>query len=576
MLKKLIKYLMAYKYLMVGVLLATLASTCAKMLYPWPMKLLVDNVLGKQPLYGHVLEGSLSILALIALTYVVLAGLNGLTNILGQRWLTKVNQKASLDLSGDLYAQMQRLSLRFHDRVRVGDMVVRLTADVEQLQKAFVSGLSMVTISTFTVLGITVTMFLVDWRFALVALVVLPPYLMIFSTFRSRVRDASRAVRSSEGARASAAYETLSSIRVLKAFCQEGREQKRFVNQMRSKMKASVQAATWEGMFSLLVGVASAVGVAIVMGYGGWRIIQGDLTLGEMYVFLHYLTALYMPLQELTCLTTVVQKASVSAKGIGELFEAAPEVLESPNAVTLKRVRGRIAFEGVWFSYEPNRPILKGIDLPIMAGEVMAVVGATGAGKSTLVSLIARFYDVTRGRVLIDDKDVRDLSLRSLRNQISIVLQDTILFSGSVRDNIAYGRPGATKYEVLNAARAAQAHEFILDLPEGYDTYVGERGVTLSGGQRQRIAIARALLKDAPILILDEPTSSVDRESEGLILKALGRLIVGRTVVIITHRQSTSELADCVAVLSDGVITEVGRPEELRANGRFYGRLLAL
>src|SRR5262245_18299142 len=236
MLKQLIKYLMAYKFLMVGVLLATLASTGAKMLYPWPMKLLVDNVLGKQPFYGLVLEGSLYILALIALAYVLLAGLNGFTNLLSQRWLTKVNQKASLALSGDLYAQMQRLSLRFHDRARVGDMVTRLTADVEQLQKAFISGLSVVTISAFTVLGIAVTMFLVDWRFALVALVVVPPYFLIFSTFRSRVREASRDVRSSEGAIASTAYETLSSIRVVKAFCQEGREQKRFMDHIRSNL----------------------------------------------------------------------------------------------------------------------------------------------------------------------------------------------------------------------------------------------------------------------------------------------------------------------------------------------------
>ncbi|HJY80618.1 MAG TPA: ABC transporter ATP-binding protein [Candidatus Binatia bacterium] len=569
---------MAYKLLMAGVLLATLATTGVEMLAPWPMKLLVDNVLGQQPLYGHVLEGSLRglVLVLAALAHVLLVGLRGSANLLSQRWLTEVNQKASLAMSSDLYAQMQRLSLRFHDRVRVGDMVMRLTADVEQLQKAFVSGLSVVTVSMFTVLGIAMTMFLVDWRFALVALVVLPPFFLIFSTFRSRVREASRAVRSSQGAIASAAHETLSSIRVVKAFGQEGREQKRFMDQTRSKVEASVRAATWEGMFSLSIEVASAAGVGIVMGYGGWRIIQGDLTLGQMYVFLHYLTALYAPLQELTRLTTIVQKGSVSAERISELFEAAPEVPESPNAVLLGRARGGIAFEDVWFSYESDRLILKGINLELMAGEVMAVVGATGAGKSTLVSLVPRFYDPTQGRVLVDGRDVRDLSLRSLRDQISIVLQDTILFSGSVRDNIAYSRPDATDYDVMEAARAAHAHEFILDLPEGYDSYVGERGVTVSGGQRQRIAIARALLKDAPILILDEPTSSVDRESEGLIMEALARLIVGRTVIIITHRLSTTGLADRVAVLADGVIVEEGRPEELRTNGRFYRRLHAL
>src|SRR5262245_4768745 len=267
MLKQLIKYLMAHKFLMAGVLLATLASTGAKMLYPWPMKLLVDNVLGKQPLYGHVLEGSLYILAMVALVYVLLAGLQGGASLLSQRWLTEVNQKASLALSSDLYAQMQRLSLRFHDRIHVGDMVMRLTTDVEELQKAFISGLSVVTISLLTVLGIAVTMFLMDWRFALVSLVVLPPYFLIFSTFRNRVRDASRAVRSSQGAIASAAHETLSSIRVVKAFGQEGREQKRFMDQTRSKVEASIRAATWEGIFTLTIEVASAAGVGIVMGY---------------------------------------------------------------------------------------------------------------------------------------------------------------------------------------------------------------------------------------------------------------------------------------------------------------------
>jgi ATP-binding cassette subfamily B protein len=564
MLKRLLRHLLAHRLKTAAVLASMLASSGVEMLNPWPLKFVVDNVVGQQPIFDVELDAAQRglLLILAGLAYVLLAVLRGGLSFARHRWLTEVSQRASLTMRSELYAQVQRLSLRFHDRARVGDMVTRITTDVDKLQSAFMSGLSVLAVDLLTVVGITVSMFLVDWQFGLIGLIVLTPLFVVYAVFRGRMKATSRAVRAGEGAMASIAQEVLSSIRVVKAFGQEEREQQRFVNQTRSQVEANIRAATCEGLFYLLVEVATAAGIGIVLVYGGWRVVRGDLTLGQMLLFLQYLRSLYTPLEGLTGLTSVVQKAGASAERLNELFQAAPEVHEMPNALALQASRGRLTFEHVWFGYEPDRPVLKGIDLEIAAGEVVAIVGPTGVGKSTLVSLIPRFYDPTHGRVLLDGRDLRELRVRSVRDQISIVLQDPILFSGTIRDNIAYGQPGATHSEVVAAAQTAYAHDFIMDLPQGYASPVGERGVTLSGGQRQRIAIARAVLRNTPILILDEPTSAVDRQSESIILKALARLMRGRTVIIITHRPSASRLASRVVGLSDGVIVEVGSPGE--------------
>jgi ATP-binding cassette subfamily B protein len=557
--KRLIPYLATQKLKMAAVVGSMSANAAVNLLTPWPLKLVVDHALGQQPIFGLVPGGPqrIFLLALAALGYVSLAALRGFFSFLRHRWVAEVSHETGLAMRSDLFAQVQRLSLRFHDRARVGDMVTRVTADVEKLQHTFVAGIGMLSVDLLTVIGVLVIMFLVDWQLALVSLTILPPLLLIFSNFRRRIKEASRAVRRGEGAMASLAQEVIASIRVVKAFGQEDREHDRFLEQTRSQAKATMQAATSEGIFAFWVEVATAMGFALVLGYGGWRVVQGELTVGQMLVFLQYVTTMQRPLKQLSRVTFLAQRASASAERINELFDAAPEVREAPHAACLGRVRGHIEFKDVWFGYEPDRPVLRGVNLMIGAGEVVAVVGPTGEGKSTLVSLIPRFYDPAQGRVFLDGQDVRNLRLRSLREQFSIVLQDSILFSGSVRDNIAYGRPGASEREVLEAAQAAHAHEFIVDLPESYDTHVGERGVTLSGGQRQRIAIARALLKDAPILILDEPTSFVDADSERLIMEALARLIKGRTTVLITHRASLTELADRVVGLRDGVIAEL-------------------
>ena len=575
--KRLVVYLGAQKFKVVALILTMLVSTVVEAAIAWPLKIVVDNILGDRPFLGYSLAGYplVLLLALASGSYVLFSAMRGVLNLVRRRWLEQVSQNMSLAMRDDLYAQVQRVSLRFHDRNRVGDMVTRITADVDKLQDAFVNIVSTFTVDILSVSGVIVVMFFVDWRFALVSMVVLPPLMVLFSIFRQRIRTVSRQVRSREGAMASMAQETLSSIRVVKAFGGEDREHERFINQTRMKAEASVRAASYEGIFSLCIEIITAAGIALLIGYGGYRVSRGDLTLGTLLLFVQYLTNLYSPIKRLSRLMNVIQKAAASGERVGELFEAAHEVEEAEDAVPLRPGPVEITFEDVWFGYDPERPVLRGVNLKIEAGESVAVVGHTGVGKSTLVSLIPRLYDVTSGRILMNGVDVRDLKLRSLRDSVSIVLQDPILFSGTIRDNIAYSRPEATDQEVEAAARAAHAHGFILGLPEGYDSPVGERGVTLSGGQRQRIAIARALLKNAPILILDEPTSAVDTESERLIREALELLMQGRTVVVITHRPSTTEMAQKVAVLDDGVVVEHGPLEKVREEGRFFRRLLA-
>ena len=556
MLLRLARYLIPHRMRMLALLATMLMTSAVEMLVPWPIKFVVDNVLGHQPVFGLDVQtrplGAL--LALAAVAYALLAALRGLFGVLRQRWTAEISQAASLALRGDLYAQVQRLSLGFYDRSRTGDMVTRITRDVDKLQQAFIDGLSLFSVDLVTVVGIAATMLLVDWRFGLVSLLVVPPLLVIFGTFRRRMKEAAREVRSGEGAMASLTQEVLSTIRVVRAFGQEEREQFRFMEQTRSTADATVRAATWEGVFDFWVEVATAGGLAVVLGYGASRVAGGDLTLGTLLVFMQYVTTLYMPIRRLTRLTTVVQKASASAERIDELFQEAPDVVDPPTGRVLGRARGGLELRDVWFEYVPGRPVLRGLNLKVASGEVVALVGSTGSGKSTLASLLTRMYDVNAGQVRLDGIDIRDVKLWSLREQFSIVLQDTVLFAGTIRDNIAYGRPGATMKEVVAAARAAHAHGFISELPNAYETDVGERGVTLSGGQRQRIAIARALLRNAPVLIMDEPTSAVDPESERLILDALKQLVRGRTVLIITHRPSLTQLANRVVTLAGGTL----------------------
>lgn len=562
MLRRLLRYAAPHRCVLAGVLASMLATTFLETLKAWPLKFVVDNVLAHQPFPArlHALDGGTPgvLLLLAASLYIALAALRGGCAYLRDRGIGRVSAELSLAMRDDLYAHLQRLPLRFHDRARVGDTVARLTADATNLQNAFVDMASQFTVDLVTVLGIGVAMAVVDWRFALVSLTVLPPLYAVYVAFRRRIKSASHTARSGEGTVAAVATEALSSIRIVKAFGQEAAEQERVRTPARVVAAAVVREVAGEGLLALWVEVITAVGTALVIGYGGWRVATGTLSVGEMLLFLQYLTALYLPLKRLSKLTGTVQKASASAARIAELFAADTEADAPVDAAPLGGgVRGGIVLEDVWFGHAPGHPILKGVNLAVSPGETVAIIGGTGNGKTSLINLIPRFYDPTVGRVLIDGRDIRTVRLADLRAQISLVLQDAVLFRGSVRENIAYARPGATDREIVAAARAAHAHEFIAGLPQGYETPVGERGITLSGGQRQRIALARAILKDAPILIMDEPTSALDGESERMIMEALRDLMRGRTVLIVTHRLSMTALADRVVELKDGAITTV-------------------
>jgi subfamily B ATP-binding cassette protein MsbA len=465
---------------------------------------------------------------------------------------------------------MQRLSLRFHDRQRTGDLITRLTSDVQAIRDV-VSGGSILFFTNASLLaGMLGMMFWLNWQFALAALSVSP--LLFWSVFRytSRVKAAARVARTSEGLLASVAQETLSSIRIVQGLAQEEQQSDRFQTQNTTSLNAYLESVRYQAAVAPLVDVFAAAGLAIVMWFGATRVLAGQLTTGDVVVFFAYVTNLYAPIKALSRLWYSLNRATIGIERIGEVMELAYDVTDRPDARPAERMTGQIEFRDVSFAYDQSREVLSRICLNIAAGERLAIVGATGAGKSTLASLIPRLYDPSGGAVLIDGHDLRSFRVQSLRDQVGMVLQDALLFSGSIRDNIAFGKPEATMEEIVAAAHTANADEFIDRLPLGYETAVSERGTTLSGGQKQRIAIARAILRNAPILILDEPTTGLDAVSERLVVEALERAAEGRTTITIAHRLTTLRFADRIIVLDGGRIVEEGTHLELvRLRGRY-------
>lgn len=570
-----------WKALSLG-LAAVTGEGVADLLQPWPLKIVLDNVLRNRPVRGgwlnHLLDTAfgndkLALLQFAAASVLVIAILDASCSF-GEKYVTtSVGQWVMHDLRRILYSHIQRLSLAFHDQKRTGDLISRVTTDIDSVQTFITGGLLSVLSNGITLFGMVGVMLYLNWRFTLIALSVAPVLAALVYTYTRRIKKASRELRKKEGEIVSTIQEMVTSIRVIRAFAREDYEQRRLEVESLEGVDMALKARGLKAKLAPLVEVTVAVGTCLVLWFGARMVLDGSLSPGALVIFILYLGKMYKPMQELSKLTDAYSKATVGFERIRELLETTGEVRDMRGARNAPPLRGDIEFQHVSFSYGNSQPILKDIGFHIRPGQVAAFVGPTGAGKSTIASLIPRFYDPSSGAVLFDGMDARTLRQKSLRQQISFVLQETVLFHIPIWQNIAYGKPDATRDQILQAAKLANAHEFIEKMPESYNTMVGERGVTLSGGQRQRIAIARAVIRNSPILIMDEPSSGLDSASEKLVFDALEMLMKGRTSIVIAHRLATVRKADVIFVLKDGTIVEHGTHNELCKLGGVYSEL---
>jgi ATP-binding cassette, subfamily B, bacterial len=549
-----------------GLLVLSVLSALCTLLIPVPLKIAVDNVIGTHPLPGlldsvlpNAVSGSTTGILVFAVVVLVLIMLLKQLVQFGNLVLsTYAGQKLLLSFRARLFRHVQRLSLAYHDMRGVTDSTYRIQYDAQSLQTLAIAGVIPFVTAAFTVIGMLYVTAMIDWRLGLIAATVAPPLLVTFHLYKRRLRRQWHEAKRLESSALSVVHEALSALRVVKAFGQEDHERERFLGRSGESMRVQVGLSFVEGSFGILIGLIMALGMAAVLFVGTRSVQSGTLTVGDLVLVMTYIQQLYDPLQTISKKAGTLQSSLASAERVFSLLDEAPDLVEARHARSLKRAEGGVAFQDVSFAYDAAHPVLRDVSFKLAPGTRVGIAGATGAGKTTLVSLLTRFYDPTSGRIMLDGVDLREYRLADLRNQFGIVLQEPVLFSTSIAENIAYARPGASEAEIRAAAAAANAHDFIVELPDGYATPVGERGMRLSGGERQRISLARAFLKNAPILILDEPTSSVDVHTEAVIMEAMERLMSGRTNLMIAHRLSTLDVCERRLEIEHGRLVEVG------------------
>ncbi len=571
-----------YRSSLVIILAAMLLQTAMSVAAPWPLKVILDNVVGERKLPPWLDDflrrfmasgGKMQIAAAAAIATILIALLGAAASYLANYYTTSVGQWVANDLRLRTYHHLQQLSLNYYNTHEMGTLLSTITADVQTIQNFASSSTLGILVDMFTIVAMLVIMFWLNWDFTMIAVGVTPFMLLMVSRFKKAVKKATREVRKQQSNVVAVVQQGLESMRVVKAFGRQDLEQEELSDVSKATVEAALKARRVKALLSPIVTVTVSLCTAFVLWRSSSLILKGTMTTGALTVFLSYLSKFFKPVQDLATMTNTIAQTAVGVERVRAILEANDVIEERGDAREPQPLKGEIKFENVAFAYNKDAPVLTDVNFQIQAGQMVGVVGPTGGGKSTIVSLIPRFYDPSAGKVSIDGVDIRDYKLHGLRNQIAYVLQETVLFRGTVAENIAYGRGSATRDEIVKAAKLANADEFIAKMPQGYDTMVGDRGDTLSGGQRQRIGIARALIRNNPILILDEPTAALDTESEQLVMEALERLMKGRTVITIAHRLSTIRNSDKIVVLKGGVVAEEGTHDELMAKSGVYAEL---
>lgn len=567
-----------YRLLLVVIFGAMLLETAMSLAAPWPLKIIIDQVIQKQPfprslswLQSTHFANSGTIAGIAALALVAFAIIGAVASYINSYFTESVAQHVANDLRERMYHHLQRLSLRYYDSHQIAQILNTITADLATIQDFASQSILRLLVDAMTILGMLGIMFVLHWDFAMVAIGITPFLLIFVIRFKKEIKKATREVRKDQSVMAAVMQQGLESMRSVNAFGRQDLEEERLHKISVETMMAALHARRLKAALGPVVSVCVAVCVALVLWRGAALVLAGAMTVGALTVFLAYLNKFFAPVQDIAKMSNIVAQTGVALERIQVILEDDTIIPEKPDAIFPEKFSDQIAFENVCFSYTTGVPVLQDFSLVINKGQRIGICGPSGGGKSTVASLIARFYDATGGRIKIDNCNIEDLTLEGLRKQIGFVLQDTFIFYGSLKENIAYGNPAATEAEIIQAAKLAKAHDFIMRMEKGYDTVVGERGITLSGGQRQCIGIARAIVRNAPILILDEPTAALDTESEKTVIEALEQLMEGRTVIIIAHRLSTIRRANKIVVLKGGVVAEEGTQDDLlQKKGLYY------